>query len=269
MLTKLAPPKPSNGTRIQSVSRSCRLLLWLASRPHGATAKEAAFATTLALPTTYHLLNTLVDEGLLTKDPRRRYTLGRSTALLAQAYLRGSAVPDALVSALRRLADRTEETAYLADWGEHDIRVLASVEGRNILRVAEVAAGPYDAAHARANGKVLLAFTWPEVKDAYLDRHLLERRTERTICDRAELERELATIRDRGYAIDREEFSPGVTCLAAPILEDGSLIAALGVSVPSDRFATAQAFLTETLLEVTSTVDDLEPEADLEEVATR
>jgi IclR family acetate operon transcriptional repressor len=266
VLTRQEPPKPSHGTRIQSVARSCRLLLWLASRPHGATAKEAAFATRLALPTTYHLLNTLVDEGLLAKNARRRYQLGRSSALLARAYLRTAAVPDALLSALRRLADRTEEAAYLTDWGDHDIRVLASVEGRRVFRVAEVAAGPYDAAHARANGKVLLAYAWPEARADYLEQHPLERRTENTICDRAELEHELATVKERGYAIDREGFLAGVDCLAAPILENGSLVAALGVSVPSDRFDAAQESLTEALLEVVAEVDELGDRAELEEI---
>jgi DNA-binding IclR family transcriptional regulator len=270
--TKASPSKPAAaGTRIQSVARGCHLLLWLAGRPHGATAKEAAFATTIALPTTYHLLNTLVDEGLLAKDSQRRYTLGRSSALLAQAYLRGSAVPEALLVALRRLADRTEETAYLVDWGEHDIRVLASVEGRNIVRVAEVAAGSYEAAHARANGKVLLAYAWPEVRAAYLERHPLERRTENTICDPEKLELELEAIRERGHAFDREEFSEGVSCIAAPILHNGAIVAALGVSVPAERFAAGEDELTRDLLGVTAEVDsglDLEEsELELEELA--
>jgi DNA-binding IclR family transcriptional regulator len=246
---------PAAGTRIQSVARGCHLLLWLAGRPHGATAKEAAFATTIALPTTYHLLNTLVDEGLLAKDSQRRYTLGRSSAVLAQAYLRGSAVPEALLSAVRELADRTEETAYMADWGEHDIRVLASVEGRNIVRVAEVAAGSYEAAHARANGKVLLAYAWPEVRAAYLERHPLERRTAGTICDAAELEIELEAIRERGCAYDREEFSEGVSCIAAPILHNGAIIASLGLSVPAGRFAKAEDRLRDELLEVIAGID--------------
>src|SRR5882757_9559509 len=223
------------GTRIQSVARGCELLLWLANRRQGATAKEAAFTTGIALPTTYHLLNTLVDQGLLAKDSQRRYALGRSSAILAQAYLRGSSVPEALLASVRRIAELTEETAYLVDWGEYDIRVLASVEGRNIIRVAEVASGVYQDAHARANGKVLLAYAWPEVRDSYLERHPLERRTEQTICDRGELDAELAAIRDRGFAVDREEFSEGVTCIAAPILQNGAIVAALGLSLPSAR----------------------------------
>jgi IclR family transcriptional regulator, acetate operon repressor len=255
---KNGEPKAPGGTRIQSVARGCQLLLWLAERRHGATAKEAAFATRLALPTTYHLLNTLVDQGLLTKDGQRRYTLGRSTAILAQAYLRGSSVPESLLSALREVAAQTNETVYLADWGEHDIRVLASVEGKNIVRVAEVAGGAYEAAHARANGKVLLAYAWPEVREAYLDAHPLRPRTARTICEPGDLETELESIRDRGYAIDNEEFAEGVSCVAAPIIENGGIVAALGLSVPTERFAKTKDELTHTLLKVIAEIDTYE-----------
>src|ERR671916_409618 len=102
------------GTRIRSVARASQVLLWVARQRHGATAKEIAAAHGLALPTMYHLLNTLVDEGLLAKDLHRRYILGRSGAILAQAYLRGKAVPDGLLAALREVARRTGETSYLA-----------------------------------------------------------------------------------------------------------------------------------------------------------
>lgn len=238
------------GTRIQSVARACRLVLWVADQPYGATAKEIALAQELALPTTYHLLNTLVDEGFLTKDVHRRYILGRSVSILAQTYLRGKSVPEALLAALRDVARRTGETAYLADWGEHDIRVLASVEGSRMVRVAEVGSGPYEHGHARANGKVLLAYAPPDVREAYLRNHPPVPLTSATICDRQQLDRELERIRARGYAYDDEEYSPGVCCVAAPLLHNGHLVAALGLSVPGERFREARADLTAALLEV-------------------
>jgi IclR family acetate operon transcriptional repressor len=243
-------------TRIQSVSRAAQMLLWVASQPHGATAKEIALSQGLNLPTTYHLLNTLVDEGLLAKDVHRRYILGRSNAILAQAYLRGKTVSERLLSALRDLARRTQETAYLADWGEYDIRVLASVEGSHMVRVAEVGGGPYQHGHARANGKVLLAYTRPEVRQAYLRVHPLVPVTENTICDPERFEQELETIRKRGYAFDQEEFALGVSCVAAPLLNHGQIVAALGISVPSQRFTKRRAELTAALLETVQSLAD-------------
>jgi IclR family transcriptional regulator, acetate operon repressor len=237
-------------TRIQSVARAAQVLLWVADQPHGATAKEIAASQGLALPTTYHLLNTLVDEGLLAKDVHRRYILGRSSAILAQAYLRGRAVPDGFLGALRKLARRTGETSYLADWGDHEIRVLASVEGSRMLRVAEVGSGVYEHGHARANGKVLLAYARPEIREAYLRAHPLVPLTEATICDRQALDRELARIRERGYAYDEQEFAVGVGCIAAPLLQNGQLIAALGLAMPADRMEKDRAELTKVLLDV-------------------
>jgi IclR family transcriptional regulator, acetate operon repressor len=252
--TAPAAPKESTGTRIRSVGRASQILLWVAQQPRGATAKEIAEVQQLALPTTYHLLNTLVDQGLLAKDPDRRYILGRGTAILAQAYLRGKAVPDNLLAGVRDLARRTEETAYLADWGEHDIRVLASVEGSHLVRVAEVGSGSYEHAHARANGKVLLAYAPLEVRGAYLRAHPPVPLTENTITDPRALEEELEGIRKRGYAYDQEEFAIGVSCVGAPLLLDGHLIAALGLSVPTERFKKRRPELTAALLEAVNSL---------------
>ena len=63
-------------TTIRSVARASRILVQLGEQPDGRTAKEVAVALELPLPTTYHLLGTLVAEGFVTKDSRRRYRLG-------------------------------------------------------------------------------------------------------------------------------------------------------------------------------------------------
>jgi DNA-binding IclR family transcriptional regulator len=88
------------------------------------------------------------------------------------------------------------------------------------------------------------------VRVAYLRRHPLERLTDATICDAKELEKELERIRKRGYAFDREEYALGVSCIAAPLLQDGQIVAAVGISLPTDRFKRKRQALAETLLEV-------------------
>jgi hypothetical protein len=65
-----SPGRSSAPTRIRSVGRAASCCC--GSRvSDGVTAKEIAKAHGLALPTTYHLLNTLVDEGLLAPNPRQ------------------------------------------------------------------------------------------------------------------------------------------------------------------------------------------------------
>jgi IclR family acetate operon transcriptional repressor len=241
----------TSGTRIQSVARAARLLTWLAGRTDGATVREIAASQGLSLPTAYHMINTLVDEGFLAKDAARRYILGDAAALLAQAYLRMTSVSERLSGLLKELATLTRETVYMADWGADDIRILGSLEGSQMVRVGEIdAPGPYENAHARANGKVLLAYAAPEVRDRYLDNHRFRQLTPNTITSRAALDKELASVRRRGLAYDNEEFLLGVSCIAAPLLRNGALVASFAILVPTDRFKKTRASLKDTLLTV-------------------
>jgi DNA-binding IclR family transcriptional regulator len=66
--------------------------------------------------------------------------------------------------------------------------------------------------------------------------------TPATITELPVLQRELAAIRERDFAFDREEIVPGLTCVAAPIRnEEGKAIAAMSVSIPTYRFADGEA----------------------------
>lgn len=223
-------------TRIQSASRAARLLLLVARRPDGASATEGATALGISVPTAHHLLMTLRDEGLLARDSRRRFVLGPRVAVLADALLRDGGVPEYLSAPLQRLAEETGETAYLTAWRDGEIHALDSREGGSAVRVGSVERGPYRHPHARATGKLLLAFARPELRRATLGEGPLEALTAHTLVDRAALEAELATIRERGWSEDREEFADGVSCISAPVLLDGVVVAAYTVSAPADRF---------------------------------
>jgi IclR family acetate operon transcriptional repressor len=103
------------------------------------------------------------------------------------------------------------------------------------VSVSEINMGLVGDAHARASGKVLLAFAPPDLRSEYLATHPLRSRTANTIVDPGEFEVELQRIRELGYAVDREEFIQGVSCLAAP-LEGGAFSYAIALSAPTDRF---------------------------------
>ena len=54
----------------------------------------------------------------------------------------------------------------------------------------------------------------------------------------AELEKELQAIIRQGYAVDLEEAECGLHCLALPLRQHGKIVAALGISGPSQRLST-------------------------------
>ena len=238
-------------TTIRSVARASRILVHLGEQPEGRTAKEVADALSLPLPTAYHLLGTLVAEGLAAKDSRRRYRLGPALGPIADAFVRQFSPPEYLIAPLHRLADETGETAYVGAWRHDRIVVLASVEGGNAVRVSGAHLGYVESAHARASGKLLLAFASDEVRAAYLTLNPLVPVTPRTIVQPDEFELELERIRLRGYAVDEEEFREGVACVAAPVVESGNAVAAYSVSAPAERFGRRRAELIDCVLAAT------------------
>jgi DNA-binding IclR family transcriptional regulator len=232
--------------------KAAQLLRFVAEEREPTTATEIATATGIPTPTAFHLLNTLVGEGLLVKDADRRYSLGPGVGLLADSFLSRIAPPRYLLGPLQKLADETGETCYMSGWRDGEIVVLQTVEGDHPVRVRGLYRGFAGVAHARASGKLLLAATTEAVRERYLGSHPLKPVTEKTIVGRADLESEFREIMQRGYATDDEEFTEGVRCLAAPVYghqgSGGDLLGAFTVAVPSERFVRTEGELVETLL---------------------
>jgi IclR family transcriptional regulator, acetate operon repressor len=213
------------------------------------TGKGLARAAGLPVPTAHHLLSTLVDEGLLAKDSKARYQLGMKVAVLADALQRAVTAPEYLLEPLRQLALTTGETAYLATWRQGDIRIQASFDGTHPVRVS-LPVGPYTDAHARATGKLLLAMAGQELRSTYLLAHPPRALTPRTVVDLERLEEEFEAIRLNGHALDEEQFEPGVCCVAAPVIDEGIVVASYSISVPTQRFNEKRLWLIDAVVTI-------------------
>src|SRR5690606_40481408 len=91
-------------------------------------------------------------------------------------------------------------------------------------------------AHCSALGKALLSGLDEDSLRARYGTRTLAGRTPRTITSLDRLCRELDVVRRRGYAVDDEEYEPGLRCVAAPVRgADGTVVASLGLSGPVAR----------------------------------
>lgn len=246
-------PSPEKPGQIQSVSRAIRLLTLVALGQVPARGAALARAAGLPAPTAHHLLRTLTAERMLAKSADGTYTLGPRVAVLAECYQRDVLPPSYLLDPLRKLVTTTGETGYIASWRHADIRMLAVIDGELPVRAA-VPAAPYTDGHARASGKLLLALTNEERRAAYLAQNPLRALTPRTITSATLLEEEFGRIRQRGYSIDREEFQQGVSCIAAPVIQDETVVASMSLSVPAARLVRRQDELLDALLTIAKSV---------------
>jgi IclR family KDG regulon transcriptional repressor len=178
----------------------------------------------------------LTARGYVTRDPHRQlYTLGIRVWEAGQAYLRDHDLVHECLPVMQAIVDAINETVQLSIRDGIDNVYLAKVDCTHRVRLlSEV--GSRLPAHATGLGKVLLADLAHERIDALFAGCALSVFTSHTIADLPALQQELALIRDTGYAVDDQEYTPGLRCVAVPIRgADGTAIAALSASVPLGR----------------------------------
>lgn len=222
---------------LQTLSRGLKALEAVAQSPTPIPAQQVSDAVGLSLPTAFRLLKTLEEAGFLERDGRLYRLSPVKLEALQSGIERSITLHPALPKAMHRLARLTEETTYASVWHRGDVVIADVAEGCRAVRVAGIHVGLRGHAHARASGKALLAFGPENRLQGYLDRTSLEALTPKTICDADALMSDLSSTRCRGYSIDREEFTEGVSCLGVPIHDaGGKLLGVLTLSVPTSRF---------------------------------
>lgn len=220
------------GTLIGSVQRALHLLDAVSAADRPVTAKALARAVGLPLPTTYHLLRTLVHEGYLRKLADG-YVVGEQVGALR----RGSALQSLLPRVrpvLRALRDELRGAAYLSLYSDGEITLIDIVDGPESPAV-DLWVGVHEAAHATAFGKCILSCLDAEGRRDYLSRYRLADLTPHTITDARVLEQRLAQGGD--VFDDREEYLIGTACVATPVHAPG-VVGAVAISLPARRLRT-------------------------------
>jgi IclR family transcriptional regulator, acetate operon repressor len=220
----------STQTGTQAIDRAAELLVRLIESDQSWSTVDLADDARLPKSTASRLLRALERHELVQRDPQNG-TL-RPGSVLVQYARRGAGNLDLVALArptLERLAELTHETVNLAVPSGDGIETVAQVDSGYILGTTNWV-GRQLVLHASALGKVLLATGTTPVAA------ILDAVTPATITDPVALERELARVRERGYATSVEELEPGLLAVAAGVRErSGAVIAAVAISGPSIR----------------------------------
>lgn len=181
--------------------------------------------------TLYRLVQTLVTEGMLAHEPETgAYTLGVRLVRLAHTAWRQASLAPIARPHLEALAAASGFTVHLAQLDYGHVLYL----DRRDARVPDAAysdAGKVAPAYSTAVGKAMLAYLDPQQLDQVLAMQSFQRFTPTTLASEAVLRQSLARVRDRGFAVDLEEYQSGVICVAVPILSvDDRVLGAVSVT---------------------------------------
>ena len=220
-------------TENRSVARALRIVDALSKRD-GTGVSELADAVELPVSTVHDYLRTLCSTGHVVREGTD-YRVSTRFLEIGHRDRRRREIHAAAAGELPAAAEETGEQVTLIVEEGGDGVLLAVAEGEAAVDLPAYP-GARVPLYANAGGKAILAHAEPERLEALLDEQAFEPITKRTVTDPDVLREQLASVRERGFAIDRSERIAGFVCVAVPVLDRGDAVrGAICVCGPESR----------------------------------
>jgi IclR family acetate operon transcriptional repressor len=222
--------------RIAAVDKTLDILEFLGQQRKRIGLPELSVALGIPKATLFRYMVTLEGRGYVRKGPDDdNYALGYKVLELGSHVLGNLTLHEVALPHMKDLQARFHETVNLGVLDGNEVVYIEILESRRAFKMSSRVGGR-DMPHATSLGKAILAFLPEEEVERIAGATGLPRRTANTICSLPQLKQELASTRQRGYAIDDGENEEGARCVGAPIFDRrGNVSAALSVSGPAFR----------------------------------
>lgn len=207
------------GYKAPAVGKAFELLRVVARSRRGLGLSELAAELGYSKSTTHGLVHALIDEGALVPVAGgKKLLMGSTVVELAFQSWNYLIINRAAQPILDQLKDEIEESVFLGVFNRSNARaiIMATAEATKPLKISSPP-GTSISLFAGAVGKVFLAGMEDDQALALIREKGLARYTENSIVSEKKLMAELARVRDRGWALDDEEYLPGVRAVAASI----------------------------------------------------
>lgn len=199
--------------------------------------KAIAQKLDIPVPSLWRILGVLRGNGYVLFDSdAKTYRLGFKFLYLGNIVLNRMGFRSQARGYLKRLVERTGETAELSARIKDQLVLIEQVEGPEAVRLFSRVGSAYPYFHATAPGKVYLSHIDSDKLTSVMTRMGLPKITEHTITRLDALKKELKSITERGFASDTEEMRKGVCRIASPVYDKANqVIACLGIAAPVFR----------------------------------
>jgi DNA-binding IclR family transcriptional regulator len=220
---------------IDTLLKGLRVIELLADREAATSVTEVGKILGLDRSAAHRFLATLKDEGYVRQDSQNRYFLSLKLFGLGNKAVNLTGIRVLARPLLLTFVERHKETANLACLEGGTVVAIDMARSFLPLKV-ELPLGSRGPAHASSLGKVMMAFSPESAQTAYCKQGKLEKQTTRTLTSQQELMAEFQKVRKRGYAVDDEEWSIGIRCIAVPVFDHNNMPSyALSASGPVQR----------------------------------
>ena len=237
----------------RSIQRVFALMEALSSKPEGEGLVRLAAETGLSKSTAHRLLGDLIQLGYAMQDrSSRKFYLTVKLFEVGSTVIQHMNILNIAKPFMFDLSRKLGELVNLGIRVQHDVLYIYIEEGgKNAVRVA-AHMGARSPMFCTGIGKAIMA----ELPDADIaevwKQTKIEAYTPTTITSFPALMESIQQVRQLGYALDLEEYEPGIWCVAASILNYSNVVqGGLSVSAPMSRMS--ESFKQEVAHEVATT----------------
>ena len=228
------PPDMQKEFLNNSIAKAITLLNCFSYEKPRLRLKEISAIAGIGQPTAYRMLNTLKEFNLIEQSDGH-YSLGRGFLKYEGIVLNSMEVRRIGLPYLEELSNNLKVNVNLAVLDDQEVVYVARAE-TPYCAYGYFHIGMRRPIHCTALGKVLVCKT-PEVASEVFKRGV-RRYTLNTIVDETKYLEEIEKVRLQGFAVDFEEWSNGINCLAAPVFDaSGGIIAGISISGPTSTYS--------------------------------
>ena len=183
----------------------------------------------------FRLLATLETKGYIEQDKAtENYRLGVKSLELGQTFIKQFGLVRPLKPFLKEIVKECNEMAYIGIIRQNSVICLDVEESNQTVKVTNHV-GLRLPIHCTAIGKAQIAYATEEELEKLGILDNMKRFTPNTIINKVEFIKHIKEVAKRGYALDNEEYNPGVKCVAVPIRDYTGRVVG-GISVPGPSF---------------------------------
>lgn len=216
---------------VPALERALNILEYLAKASRPVTLKTLAEELSIPISSAFRLIKNLVNRGYVKEHMggQTTYMLGEQISSLAVSHEQGISLQAKAAPYMQRLAAELKQTVQLAVMKNNTLLYIDQSSSPSNISVVAPLYTPLNV-HTSAAGKILFSYLPQDQQIKCLQKMRFPRITEKTITDAETFVAETVLSRQHGYAVDLEEFSSGIGCIAVPIFSRETCIAALGLT---------------------------------------
>lgn len=229
---------------VPAVDRATDILEYLLKNGNSST-KQIAKDLEIPIASASRIIRTLLSKEYIIEHKRTTttYSLGIKLVIFSQAVLHGLDLDTIAKKEMKKLSEATNLVSQLAIYERESIIYTQNVMPSASVSVVVAPLRVPMPVNLSAGGKAIMSQMNEETLNLILENCKMEKATKNSILDKNKFKENLKTAKSLGYAIDNEEYSINIGCIAAPIFDhEKNILAAVGVTGPINVFREKQSF---------------------------